>query len=278
MGMLPASPWLSNTHVLLTSYWRHSERILLINTLTSSIIPVPLPPVSHLMDGSMQILHIKGSRLLALVSTPVKPAEVWLLELSRYKTDSDGQWVWNVKEGGTTTPPELAVAAGEAEESEGKKEEEWSVGRREKVFIRWELVSEGPRCLDPRVQERLDGVHWDVLQVQPPGDKPVRRARTVSCRSTPSSSVRPSARRPPRPPLHPLPPLPHHCRPCTSSHTADHTPRTLLPSRSVPLSCFVAISLCSYPTIAAPQPTVRPLSPHCPAAAAVRTWMTACSH
>ena len=172
MGMLPSSPWLGNTHILLTSYWRHAERILLINTLTSSIIPIPLPPVSHLMDGSMQILHIKGSRLLALVSTPVKPGEVWLLELSRYKTDSDGQWVWNVKEdSGTTTPPEMVDADGQ-EESEGKKDEEWSVGRREKVFIRWELVSEGPRCLDPRVQERLDTVQWDVIHVQPPRDKP----------------------------------------------------------------------------------------------------------
>jgi len=124
------------------------------------------------MDGSMQILHIKGSRVLALVSTPVKPGEVWLLELSRYKTDSDGQWVWNIKEGGTTTPPEMAetAAAGE-EDSEGKKEAEWSVGRREKVFIRWELVAEGPRCLDSRVQERLDSVQWDVLHVQPPRDK-----------------------------------------------------------------------------------------------------------
>ena len=174
MGMLPSSPWLGNTHVLLTSYWRHAERILLINTLTASIIPIPLPLASHLMDGSMQILHIKGSRLLALVSTPAKPGEVWLLELSRYKTDSDGQWVWNVKDGGTTTPPELVEGSGGGldEESDGKKDEEWSVGRREKVFIRWEIVSEAPRCLDPRVQERLDSVQWDVLLVQPPRDKP----------------------------------------------------------------------------------------------------------
>ena len=49
VGMLPSAPWLGNTHILLTSYWRHSERMLLINTLTSSIIPIPLPPVSHLM-------------------------------------------------------------------------------------------------------------------------------------------------------------------------------------------------------------------------------------
>ena len=131
----------------------------------------------------MQILHIKGSRLLALVSTPIKPAEVWLLELSRFKTDSDGQWVWNVKEGGTTTPPSYEMEAdgssgsgagggGGEEESEGKREEDWQIGRREKVFIRWEQVCEGPRCLDPRVQERLDSVQWDVLRVQPPKDTP----------------------------------------------------------------------------------------------------------
>lgn len=171
VGMLPPSPWLGNSHVLLTSYWRHTERILLINTLTAAIIPVPLPPVSHLiLDGSMQILHVKGSRLLAHVSTPVRTGEVWLLELSRYKTDSDGQWIWNVKEGGTTTPPATDYDGnnGGDDESEGKKEAEWSVGRREKVFVRWELVSDGPRCLDPRVQERLDSVQWDVLRVQPP--------------------------------------------------------------------------------------------------------------
>ena len=155
LGLLPPQPWLGNSHLLLSSYWRHSERLLIINVLTSAITALPPPAAPQLADGSATILHCHGSRLTVALSTPVTPTEVWLLEVSRFKTDSVGQWVQSF-------PREAELGT-----ADGHPLTPGAEGDGDRTFVRWTQITQGARCADERVQRRVSSMQWDVLHVQP---------------------------------------------------------------------------------------------------------------
>ena len=168
-GLLPAFPWVGNSHLLLSSYWRHSERLLMVNVLTSAVTALSLPPEARLHDGSASVLHLQDSRALISISTPVSPTEVWLLELSKWKTDSDGSWVTSVEKDWTEQSEEEQA---QGDGSDRSRAPAAAAAAPEKLYIRWQQVMRGARALDDGVQRRLDSLRWEVQQVHPAQDAP----------------------------------------------------------------------------------------------------------